>query len=829
MTKQNLKTVLQTAIKEAFSNNTPIVVWYDNGGTLQTLVETITPKDVELIKYQGSYLTIRVKIESEKDFKKQRLIYVPEKAPEPSWLRDYEIFGNRLDLDLATILNQYFRLPLDRELKTILTPANSRRLATRWDEILGDIEPPLTPDMLKQALLATIFEQPHQFDIKNAIFAYLKHHETLSEKLEKTNLNQIFLQLLSEQYGYKPAKNEQTPNPKRLAATILLTELVYNSGGLGEKEFSEILPTKNKRTFWTTIAQEWTLNEDYKENFVQWSEQIEKEYAIPAKVKGRPEIENVTSFKAIDEALLEEILLRIGNEGLKGIRKNLTYIKTIIQRRMDSTWSRLELFPEWKIINLSIKLLEFIQESLTSLEKAPEAKEILENYTKEDGWWQIDQLYREIATIDKPVKPKVKELFLDMPKEQYQEWLRKINNAFALAIEKQKKWQIQGVTGQREFWEKYVHPHREKVAIFFLDALRYELQKRLAETLQKTAVEVKHYIMLAALPSITEICMPALLPATTMNAHVDDGNINVTLDGKPALTKTNRITWLKEKFGNNITCLELKDLTKPPHELGKELLQARILAVMDRELDKAGSFITEELLDYFDKLLSGIKKAVEAVAHAGFNKIIITTDHGFLFYPLPNKIDIVESVPATSETIVSRRYCIGKPQKTHATITLTSKALPYLSEDTDAVFPVGTAWFPRPGPKEPFIHGGISLQECCVGILECTPKKAAAIEKVGVKVSLPSIISSAIFIISLQPIVKQISDQPRTVVVELAEKGETILRSEPVEIYSKEQTITMRLPKIPKEIEVKVKDSETEEVLFTKQLKVSLEGYDETL
>jgi len=828
MTKQNLKIVLQTTIKEAFSNNTPIVVWYDNGGTLQTLIENVTLKDIELIKYQGSYLTIRVKIESEKDFKKQRLIYVPEKAPEPSWLRDYEIFGNRLDLDLTTILNQYFRLPLDKELKTILTPANCRRLATRWDEILGDIESPLTPDKLKQALLATIFEQPHQFDIKNAIFTYLKHHDTLSEKLEKSNLNQTFLQLLQEQYGYKPAKNEQTLNPKRLAATILLTELVYNSGGLAEKEFTDILPAKNKRKFWASLVPEWASNEDYKEDFVQWSQQLEKEYDITTKVKGRPETENATSFKTIDEALLEEILIRIGSEGLKGIRKNLTYIKTILQKRQDSIWSRLGLFQEWKIINLSINLLESIQDSLTILEKSPDAIALLENYSKDDGWWQIDQLYRELATIDKPVKPKAKELFLDAPKEQYQEWLRKLNNTFTLAIEKQQKWQIPGATDQRKFWEKHIQPHREKIAVFFLDAFRYELQKRLAETLQKTPMEVKHHVMLAALPSITEICMPALLPSTTMNISVSNGSLNVTLNGKTALTKTHRITWLKEKFGNNITCLDLKELEKPPEELRKELAQTQILIVLDREIDKAGSFITEELLDYFDKLLSGVKRAVENIAQIGFNKILITTDHGFLFYPLPNKIDTTESIPVTPETVVSKRYCLGKPPQTPATISLHGKVLPYLSENTSALFPIGTAWFPRPGPKEPFIHGGISLQECCIGILECTPKKVTR-EKVGVKVSLPSIISSAIFIISLQPYIKQISDQPRTVTVELSEKGQTILRSDPVEIIDKEQTLTLKLPRIPKEIEVKVKDSETEEVLFTKQIKVSLEGYDETL
>ena len=829
MTKQNLKTVLRTAIKETFSNNAPIVVWYDNGGTLQSLAEHTIPKDVEHVKYQGSYLAIRVQIETEKDFKKQRLIYIPEKAPEPSWLKDYEIFGNRLDLDLQTILNQYFRLPIDKELKTILTPANCRRLATRWDEILGDIEIPLTPDKLKQALLATIFEQPHQFDIKNAVFTYLKHHDTLTQKLEKSNLAQTFQQFLQEQYGYNPAQNEKAVNPKRLAATILLTELVYNSGELAEKEFSDVLPARNQRKFWATLVSDWASNEDYKENFTLWSQQLEKEYDIRTKVKGRPETENTSSFKAIDEALLEEILTRLGREGLKGIRKNITYLKTVTQKRQEQIWSRLELFQEWRIINLSLQLIESIIDSLTIIEKAPDATTLIENYRKDEGWWQIDQLYRELATMELPSNPKVKELFIDLPKQQYQEWLRKLNNTFTLAIEKQQKWQTTDAANQRNFWQNYVHPHREKVAIFLLDAFRYELQKRLAKNLQKARIEVKHHHLLASLPSITETCMSALLPSSTMNVSVSNGELEVTLDGKKALTKKDRIKWLEDKFGDSVACLDFKDLQKPLEELRKELAQTKILVVMDREIDKAGSFLIEELLSYFDKLLLGIERAVETVAQIGHNKILLTTDHGFLFFPFPNKIDTLETIPSDPQTVIGKRYSLGKPPHVPATISVSNKMLPYLSEETHAIFPIGVSCFPKPGPKEPFIHGGISLQECCIGVLECTPKKAIAREKVGVKVSLPSIISSAIFIISLQPFIKQISDQPRTVVVELTEKGETILRSDPVLICDKEQTLLLRLPRIPKQIEVKVKDSETEEVLFSKDVKVSLEGYDETL
>jgi len=829
MTKQNLKTTLQTIIQEAFSNKTPILVWYDNGGTLEPLLDQITPKNIQLIKYQGSYLAIRAQIEKEKNFQKQRLIYIPENPPKPSWLRDYEIFGKRLNLDLPTLLTQYFQLSLDRNLKAILHPQNCKHLTARWNEIIGETEIPLTPKQIKQALLAIAFEQPHKFDIKKAILTYLKHHETLTEKLQKTNLTKTFLEILQDEYGYKPSINEQTPNPKRLAATILLTELVVNSQGIAEKELSDILPPKHKRKFWASLATEWAANENYQDSFIQWSQQLETEYDIPTKIKGRPNIENITSFKTVDETLLEEIITRINNEGLTGIRKNTTFIKNIIKKRKNKIWTRSGLFIEWKPIEIALELLQKIQESLTTLEKTINPESILQHYTQENGWWQIDQLYRDLTTYETQTNPKIRKLFINIPREQYQEWLRKLGNIFSLTIEKLGKWQIKNITNQQNFWQNFVHPHKEKVAIFFLDAFRYELQKRLAKELQKEGIEVKQTPMLASIPSITEIAMAALLPHQKMSVQVSKGDIKITLDGKTVLTKAERINFLKEKFEGKIAFLEIKDLQKNVVELKKRIENAQILVIMDREIDKAGSFITEDLINYFDQLLICIKKAVETSAKLGYEKIILTTDHGFLLMPLPHKTDILESIPSSPETFIGKRFAIGKPPQTQGAISLSNENLEYLPENTWAIFPIGISQFPRPGPKEQFIHGGISPQECFIGILECTPKKKMKGQKVRIKVSLPSIISSAIFIVSIKPIIQQISDLPRTVIIELLEQDRIILRSEPTQVYDKEESLTLKLPRIPKEIEVKIKDYETEEVLFRKTMKVSLEGYDELL
>lgn len=828
MAKKNLKGSLRTAILEAFANNRRLVIWYDDGGTLEDLVQQAVPKGVELIKFEGSYLAIRAKIEGEKDFERKRLVYVPEKSPEPSWLRDYEIFGGRLDLDLPTLLNQEFGLKLDKESRVILQPLNCKRLARRWPEVLGDVEVPLSSTILKRALLAVAFEQPLKFDVEGTIFMFLKHHDTISKELERSWLSSTFLEVLRDEYGYKPAPSENEVDPKRLASTLLLTELVVSSGGVGGDEFSEVLPPVEKRRFWASLVPDWISHRDLQNSFLNWSKRLESEYDIPSKIKGKRGIENVASFGCVDDALIEEVIARISDEGLKGILKHLQSIKSLVEKRgrliRPGSWR----FVDWGVIGIATNLIKRIQDSLGTLEEK-NAVALLENYCRDDGWWRIDQLYRGLAKIGGATSEKVKELFINIPRDQYQEWLRKLGNSFTLSIEKMERWRIDDAVDQRSFWAKFVHPQREKVAVFLIDALRYELQKRLAEGLEKAGIKVKHTTMLASLPSITEVGMSSLLPCDAMSLGVSDGKLKVWLDGEIVLTRNDRKKWLKSKFGDRVAFLELKDLQGNVEEVRKEIAGVQILVVIDREIDRAGSFITEELLGYFDELLSGVKTGVEKALELGYDKVIIATDHGFLYLPMPEKIQTVEGISTDPETFVGRRYAIGGPPQVSGTISVSDKVLEQLSEGSHTIFPIGLALFPMPGPRAVFVHGGISPQECCIGVLECVRKEIAVGQKVGVAVSFPSVISSAILNISLEPVAKKLPPLPRTVVIELLAEGKLLLRSDPVEVHDKKESLILKLPRIPKEIEVKVKDLETQEVLFRRVTQVSLEGYYEKL
>ena len=684
MTSQNLKEAIRSILDKKFSENV-MVVWYDAGGTIEPIIDQTVPEDVILIKYEGSYLQIIAEIEKEGDLGKKRLIYIPRNLLKQSWLRDYELFGERMEMGLPKLLREVFGLRAKPELVTLLTPANCRRLAGRWDEILDRVEPPLGEEKLEEGLVAALLDQSSRFDVQKAVLTFLRYPEDVKERLEKSGLKQIFLNLLHR--SGLPLMDEL--DAKRIAATLLLSELIFNSEGIEEKGLEAVLAEKNFRKFCSDAVHEWAANATLVESFLQWSQKVESEYNIKEKISGVRGIEDVESFKAVDDALLEEIEARVATKGARGILENVEFIENIAKVRENKVWTREGKIKEWRVLGRATDLLRGIEDSLAKI--AGGKVSFTEAYFNQ--WWSFDQIYRELASLEKEVGYSVRSAFIEPVAQRYQVWLEEVNKAFTEEVAALGTWPLPGVPSQDSFWKEFVKPRR-KLCIFFLDALRFELQKRLIEVLRKKGHKVKHTAMLSSLPSITEVCMTSLLPRDgEMRSEPLDGELVVTLNGEGIKSKGDRQDLLRRVYKDEIAFLELDRLKGDPQSLLKVVEGARILVVTDREIDKAGTFISGDLLDYLDTLVEKVRIGVETAALIGYPKIIITTDHGFLIIPEPDKVETVRSFSDKGLT-VSRRYAVGRPPKVEGCFNLPLQKAGYKSEG-EILFPLGISYLPK--------------------------------------------------------------------------------------------------------------------------------------
>lgn len=145
---------LKEIVKEGLQRG--LFVWYDPLASFVSIVEKVVPRGAKLLKFEGSYLALRFKLEDEDpEFDKKWVVYIPEKAT--NFLKDWEFIGDKEVLSLPEVLLRKGKLSLSRELIKAMEK-NSSMLVKNWSILIGKKEP--TTELIIDSLLAIAFELP---------------------------------------------------------------------------------------------------------------------------------------------------------------------------------------------------------------------------------------------------------------------------------------------------------------------------------------------------------------------------------------------------------------------------------------------------------------------------------------------------------------------------------------------------------------------------------------------------------------------------------------------------------------------------------------------
>ena len=122
------------------------------------------------------------------------------------------------------------------------------------------------------------------------------------------------------------------------------------------------------------------------------------------------------------------------------------------------------------------------------------------------------------------------------------------------------------------YFETQVKPLLEegKTAYVWVDALRFEMARELGEVLQGD-FEIDLRPAIAAIPSITEIGMAALLPHADQSAKVvamGNGKLGLEIDGTLIKDRKDRVAFLKQHAGVPVFDAKLDDLLPKTIEEG---------------------------------------------------------------------------------------------------------------------------------------------------------------------------------------------------------------------------------------------------------------------
>ncbi|MBC7294000.1 MAG: hypothetical protein H5T84_07880, partial [Thermoleophilia bacterium] len=164
----------------------------------------------------------------------------------------------------------------------------------------------------------------------------------------------------------------------------------------------------------------------------------------------------------------------------------------------------------------------------------------------------------------------------------------------------------------------------------------------------------------------------------------------------------------------------------------------------------------------------------------GFYRFVVAADHGFLFLPPGVEPIRLNAPPAAT---CKERFAVGASHE--GCVVKTAHELGLAGREVFA-FPPGLAVFALPGETRPFLHGGLSLQECVVPVLEARAEPLG--QKVSVGMGLPERLTSRIASVRVAVRQAALFAKPRRVLVEINGR-----RSEPKELNPehKEETLTL--------------------------------------
>ncbi len=276
---------------------------------------------------------------------------------------------------------------------------------------------------------------------------------------------------------------------------------------------------------------------------------------------------------------------------------------------------------------------------------------------------------------------------------------------------------------QRTLFEQVVHPltlHSEKVAVFLIDAFRYEMATELIEELKGIGTVVDLKPRLAELPTITAVGMNVLAPV----AQGDKLAVAGVFQG----FKTGEFTVRRPE--DRSRAMGVRSAGKPALErkladvceantaaLTKDVKAHSLIVVHSKEIDDAGE--ANVGVPTFESTLRQIKAAWHHLQLAGVKHFVFTADHGFLLQDETTEIRAYDERDGRQRRHVLDEY----PRAEAGMVNVALSALGYEGLKGYLLFREDTAVFSTGNAGATFVHGGNSPQERIIPVLTVSRKR----------------------------------------------------------------------------------------------------------
>ncbi len=426
-------------------------------------------------------------------------------------------------------------------------------------------------------------------------------------------------------------------------------------------------------------------------------------------------------FPCVDETILVALMREIGADIIQ-----VDVLRAVVEKRRTMTWYD-------DVAHYYDGLLQLANMRAFELEHAEgfhlvEPQRVWAAYTAD--YHRMDTYYRQFhLCFQRSLKvshPRLDDLFKQVAEKVeglYVHWfLDRLgqNWSTACADDLARHGHVPEVPKQVDFYATKVAPSENRIFVVVSDALRYEVAASLSEQLQR---EMQCRVTLgscqAIFPSVTKFGMAALLPHGKLEV-VPRGNgvLGVLADGQSTeagnrdkVLKATRPTSVALK---HVDIIGLKRLERQALVKGMD-----VVYIYHDKVDEASHTSDSAVFPACDDAILEIKNLIRIIVNefSGTN-VIVTSDHGFLYTysPLNEDDKLDKTTPAQDDVEVDRRYLItrkGAKPEYLLPVRFMDGGTEY-----DAFTPHEHVRIKKKGGGLNYVHGGISLQEMVVPVLE---------------------------------------------------------------------------------------------------------------
>lgn len=721
-------TQLTNALTRLFDRHR-IVFWYDVGGELQSDLHALALPEVEILTLDNNEFGVKHRVLRQEPGRKF-LIYSPQARPpdRKNWLLDVELAHGIFHADQISMWMTDLGLP--SELRGVVADHRAFfEAASRRERLKNLLSAADGEGQIRLKMVAVCAEsEPRLDEIMEALLEELAAGREESQRLlARCGLDAFLWSRAEQTYGYRSA----SPSVRDFLLALMRTGYDH---ALGQAASGDQQPLNAEAML---FLRRWKESRRHGNAFATLSAQTARDLDIEEDLQARsyPELLRVDLFRLVDLRILSELVPAVANNTVTS-----NACEGILRQRRRTHW-----YPEFEnaylAVNAAAQLLEGIGTADLRIESPAHG---VDAYARQ--WYGLDQAYRQfVFHTDRSGLPTLLDgLAIQIENHYVNSFLLPLNDAWQGQMDRLDRWppRAANLLVQSSFYEEQIRKpyltQGKKIYVVISDALRYEVGEELLRRIrQEDRYDAELRPMLTLLPSYTQLGMAALLPHQRLTIHPEDGTVWV--DGQSSAGTENRAKILDRGLPGRATAIQADRLLKMTRDESRELARNHhVIYVYQNRIDSVGDKrdsegrVFDAVAEALDELILILKKLTAANA----NNMLVTADHGFLYQHRPlAESDFAATAPVgTHIHHQNRRYVFGQGLTPDASFKHFTSAQVGLDGETELLIPKSINRLRQKGTGNRYVHGGASLQEVVIPLLQINKKRTSDLDKVDVDI-----------------------------------------------------------------------------------------------